>query len=84
MFTILYNALEGNADQIRQDAKPSQWHLTNWVCFGPEEYETLANLDINKDSYILSTDKINSFLVSKDSTLDFDKLYEGLYSVAEQ
>lgn len=81
MFTILYNALNGHADEIRKDGKASQYHMTNWVVRGADGYATVEKLDVKPETYALKVADIQKLLVSNVATLNYDQIYNAFTSI---
>ncbi len=72
MFSVMYNALEGNAQAILQDGKASQFKMLKWPCASAEEYTTIEQLDITPETYALKTDNIDQLLVSKNPEMNYE------------
>lgn len=72
MFTVLYNAIEGNAAAIEKDGKPSQYTMLKWTCKNADEYSKLSSLNTSADTYAITTDDIDGLLVSKNADVNYD------------
>lgn len=85
MFSVMYNALEGNAQAIQQDGKASQFMMLKWPCANAEEYTTIEQLDITPETYALKTENIDQLLVSKNPEMNFENFNAYIESLtAEQ
>lgn len=85
MFSVMYNALEGNAQAIQQDGKASQFMMLKWPCANAEEYTTIEQLDITPETYALKTENIDQLLVSKNPEMNYENFNAYIESLtAEQ
>lgn len=85
MFVVLYNALEGNADQIRETkGAGSVYTMPFWYAYGAEEFEELSGLDNSEESYAFKVEDLEKLLVSNDSSVDFQTIYDAFLSCTAQ
>lgn len=84
MFSVLYNAFEGNLAAIQEDGKPSQYELLKWTCKNADEYKKLENLNTSDDTYAITTDDIDQLLVSKNPDANYESLNEFFTSLTAE
>lgn len=71
---ILYNALTGHAEKMKQDGKSLQFFVNSWVSLNGETYEKIALLDVSKETYVLNGDDLLSYTVKNNPDVTFADL----------
>ena len=74
MFAVVYNALQGHADVIRENGKPGSYPTVKWACESAEEYAKIAKIDVEEGLYSLTVEQIEECLISKNSKIDANYL----------
>lgn len=85
MFAVLYNAVEGNLDQIREvPGQASMYTFPMWYAYGADEFAGLANLDNSPETYAFKPEDIANLLVSNNPSLDYKTFYDTFYNCTVQ
>lgn len=85
MFILLYNAMEGNLEQIRETAgEASMYIMPMWYAYGYDEYMELSTLDNSPETYAFQPEDIKSMLVSVNDSVNFQTIYDTFYNCTAQ
>ena len=85
MFAVLYNAIEGNLDQIRETpGQACMYTFPMWYAYGVEEFNSLTNLDNSPETYAFKPEDVANLLVSNNPSLDYETFYNTFYNCTAQ
>jgi hypothetical protein len=80
---LIYNALTGHADAMKDNGKAVLFKVSPWVCLSAETYSEIAKLDTSSDTYVLNTADLQALCVENDANVTFKTLEEKLDALSD-
>jgi len=85
MFVLLYNAIEGGVDQIRQTpGEATMFIMPMWYAYGADEYNALSNLDNSPETYAFKPEELKQFLIVYNPSVNYETIYTAWYTCTAQ
>lgn len=80
---ILYNALTGHADAMKDNGKAVLFKVEPWACMSAEVYAEIAQLDTSSETYVLNAADLQALCVENDDSVTFKTIEEKLANLAD-
>ena len=80
---ILYNALTGHSDAMKENGKAVLYEVEPWVCMNAETYEGISQLDTSSETYVLNGEDLQALCVENDSSVTFQTLKLKLLALGD-
>lgn len=80
---MLYNALTGHADKMKQNNKSLQFYVNSWVALTSTTYEKIAVLDVSSDTYVLNKTDLLNLTVEKNPDITYQDLQQLLIDLQD-
>lgn len=80
---ILYNALTGHADAMKDNGKTVLLGVEPWACTDAETYENIAKLDNSLETYVLGVEELKALCVENDPEVNFQTNIDTLSQLAD-
>lgn len=85
MFVLLYNAIEGDLEQIRKTpGEACMYVMPMWYAYGYDEYMAMSTLDNSPETYAFQPDDIKPMLVTYNPDVDYQTIYDTFYNCTAQ
>ncbi|MGN1331496.1 MAG: hypothetical protein ACI4V0_01885 [Lachnospiraceae bacterium] len=80
---ILYNALTGHADAMKDNGKAVLFKVEPWDCMSADIYTNIAQLDTLAETYVLNADDLQALCVENDGSITFQTIEAKLEALAD-
>lgn len=80
---LIYNALTGHADAMKDNGKAVLFKVAPWVCPNAEAYAKIAQLDTSADTYVLNEADLKALCVENDPGVTFQTIEAKLDAMAD-
>jgi hypothetical protein len=80
---MMFNALTGHVDAMKNGGKPVQLYVNPWVVFDSETYVNISKLDASHETYVLSGEDLDLMTVNKDSKITYKDFETKLTALAD-
>ncbi len=80
---IIYNALTGHADAMKDNGKAVLFKVAPWVCPNADAYAKIAQLDTSADTYVLNEADLKALCVENDPSVSFQTIEAKLDAMAD-
>lgn len=80
---ILYNALTGHADAMKDNGKAVLFKVEPWDCMSADIYTNIAQLDTSVETYVLNADDLQALCVESDGSITFQTIEAKLEALAD-
>lgn len=84
LFVVVYNALEGNVEAIQQGNGALMYNFLKWQANNAEEYDAISKLDISDTTYAVTVADIESLLVSRNPSVNYDAINDFFSTLTAQ
>ena len=80
---LLYNALTGHADAMKDNGHTVLFKVKSWFCKDAEMYEKINQLDKSHDTYVISGEELKQLCVEFNPSVTYRDLEAKLLEVAD-
>lgn len=80
---LLYNALTGHSEAMKDNGQAVLFKVEPWPCMGADVYEGIAQLDASHDTYVLNSGDLQALCADNDPSVTFRTLEEKLTALAD-
>lgn len=80
---ILYNALTGHAEAMKDNGQAVLFKVEPWVVMGAETYQGLSKLDQSRETYVLGEEDLKALTVEQDASVTFRTFEKKLVELAD-
>ena len=80
---IMYNALTGHADAMKDNGKAILFKVDPWACSSAEVYAGIQKLDQSHETYVVNADDIAKLLCEKDSSVTWKTMEAKLIELGD-
>lgn len=80
---ILYNALTGHADAMKDNGKAVLFKVDPWACLNADTYKGISQLDTSSETYVLNAADLKALCVENDSSVTFKTIEDKLVALGD-
>lgn len=80
---LLYNALTGHAEAMKDNGKAVLFEVQPWVCMSAETYEGIGQLDTSSETYVVNAEDLKALCVEINEGLTFADIEQKLTDLAD-
>lgn len=80
---LIYNALTGHADEMKQDGHAVLFEVEPWICYSADDYMRMEKLDSEEAASILDSKELGKLLVENDSSVTYEDIRNKLAELAD-
>jgi len=81
--SIMYNALTGHADAMRDNGSAVLFKVNPWACSGADVYKGISKLDKSHETYVLNSEDLKKLLCVNDPGVTFKTMEKKLLELAD-
>ncbi|MEA5051173.1 MAG: hypothetical protein VB021_06835 [Oscillospiraceae bacterium] len=80
---ILYNALTGHADAMKDNGKAILFKVEPWACNDAATYEGLSKLDTSSETYVMGAEDLRALCVEDNANVTYKDIEAKLADLAD-
>ncbi len=80
---ILYNALTGHAEAMKDGGKAVLFKVEPWACMDAATYDGISKLDTSAETYVLGAADLKALCVENDASVTFKTFEDKLAALAD-
>lgn len=80
---ILYNAITGHADAMKDNGQAVLFNVEPWSCMNAETYEGISKLDKSADTYVINGADLKNLCIENNSSVTFRTIENRLEELAD-
>lgn len=80
---ILYNALTGHAEAMKDNGKAVLFKVEPWACMGADVYDSISRLDKSADTYVVNAADLKNLCIENNSSVTFRTIEQKLADLAD-
>ncbi len=80
---LLYNALTGHADAMKNGGETILFKVDPWVCMDAETYEGISQLDTSSETYVMNADDLHELCVDRNPDVTYEDIEAKLAELTD-